>query len=348
MKKIVLLLMICVSALAVAQRVSNANFTQVGKTVEITYTLDKQADITVYLSTDGGKTFGQPLRAVSGDAGKAVQPGNRKIVWSPFEEYDKLVTDDAVFKIVPSGSEKLTFTVGGVSFTMIYVEGGTFTMGCTSEQGGDCEDDEKAVHTVTLSDYYIGQTEVTQALWQAVMGTTIQQQAKKGTYNTTLYGTGSNYPMYYVSWKECDAFVKKLSQLTGRRFALPTEAQWEYAARGGKKSGHFKYAGSNSIGDVAWYDGNSNSSTHPVAIKSPNELGLYDMSGNVWEWCQDLYGAYSTTSQTNPSGPSSGSFRVYRGGGWGSNAQYCRVAYRSLSTPTDRYGNLGFRVVLLR
>ena len=344
MKKLGCFLLFLFSSFSLfSQRVSNANFTQVGKTVEITYTLDKQADIAVYLSTDGGKTFGQPLRAVSGDAGKAVQPGNRKIVWSPFEEYDKLVTDDAVFKIVPSGGEKLTFTVGGVSFTMIYVEGGTFTMGCTSEQGGDCDDDEKAVHTVTLSDYYIGQTEVTQALWQAVMGT------------NPSYFKGSNNPVESVSWDDCDAFVKKLSQLTGRRFALPTEAQWEYAARGGKKSGpykydsgHYKYAGSNSIGNVAWYDDNSNSSTHPVAQKLPNELGLYDMSGNVWEWCLDWYGAYSTTSQTNPTGPSSGSSRMLRGGSWNFNAQYCRVAYRYNFTPTLRYKSLGFRVVLLR
>ncbi|MCQ2346436.1 MAG: SUMF1/EgtB/PvdO family nonheme iron enzyme [Paludibacteraceae bacterium] len=233
-----------------------------------------------------------------------------------------------------------TFTVNGVSFEMVFVEGGTFTMGATSEQGSDADSDEKPTHSVTLSDYSIGKYEVTQALWQAVMG------------NNPSSFKGSTKPVESVSWNDCQSFISKLnnllsSQLGGKRFALPTEAQWEYAARGGKKSQGYKYAGSNSISSVAWYTNNSGSSTHVVGTKSPNELGLYDMSGNVWEWCQDRYGDYSRSSQTNPAGPSSGSNRVFRGGRWNDLARYCRVSFRDFNTPSDRDYSLGFRLVLL-
>ena len=159
--------------------------------------------------------------------------------------------------------------------------------------------------------------------------------------------------MYYISWEDCQEFVKKLNQLTGKNFRLPTEAQWEYAARGGNKSRGYKYAGSNTIGDVAWYDVNAcdgvgssspDYSTHRVGTKSPNELGLYDMSGNVLEWCSDWYGDYSTSSQTNPTGPTTGSYRVHRGGVWYCRVQYCRVADRGISNPDDRNYFFGFRL----
>lgn len=238
--------------------------------------------------------------------------------------------------VVSSSGETLTFTVKGVSFKMVFVEGDTFTMGCTSEQGSDCYEDEKPSHSVTLSNYYIGQTEVTQALWKAVMGS-----------NPSYFMKGDNYPVEKVNWNDCQDFIKKLNRLTGKKFALPTEAQWEYAARGGKQSKHYKYAGSNTISNVAWYYGNSNSTTHPVATKSPNELGIYDMSGNVWEWCSDWYGSYSSSYQTNPTGPSSGSYRVYRGGSWYFSAGNCRVSNRSGSSPANRSSNLGLRLVFL-
>ncbi|MBE6346189.1 MAG: PEGA domain-containing protein [Lentimicrobiaceae bacterium] len=232
-------------------------------------------------------------------------------------------------------SSNETFTVNGVSFTMIKVEGGTFSMGATSEQGSDADSDEKPVHSVTLSDYYIGETEVTQELWEAVMGT------------NPSYFRGSQKPVENVSWNDCKEFITKLNNLTGMNFRLPTEAEWEYASRGGNKSKGYKYSGSNTIGNVAWYWDNSGSTTHNVKTKSPNELGIYDMSGNVWEWCEDWYGSYSSGSQTNPTGPSSGSNRVDRGGGWINNAEYCRVSNRSSFSPSDRSGNLGFRVVCL-
>ena len=229
-----------------------------------------------------------------------------------------------------------TVTVNGVSFKMVYVAGGSFTMGCTGEQGNDCYDDEKPAHLVTLSSYYIGQTEVTQGLWYAVMGS-----------NPSGFKKGDNYPVEQVSWNDCQEFIRKLNQLTGKTFALPTEAQWEYAARGGNKSQGYKYAGSNTLGNVAWYTDNSSNSTHPVATKSPNELGLYDMSGNVWEWCQDRYGTYPSYAQTDPTGASSGSYRVYRGGGWSGSARGCRVSARYSRSPGYRYGDLGLRLVLL-
>ncbi|MBR5215147.1 MAG: formylglycine-generating enzyme family protein [Bacteroidales bacterium] len=228
-----------------------------------------------------------------------------------------------------------TFNVNGVSFTMIAVEGGTFQMGATSEQGSDAESDESPVHDVTLSSYYIGETEVTQELWEAVMGS-----------NPSYYSGYPQRPVEYVSWNDCQEFITKLNQLTGKNFRLPTEAEWEYAARGGNKSKGYKYSGSNTIDNVAWYASNSSSRTHDVKTKQANELGIYDMSGNVWEWCQDWYGSYSSGSQTNPTGPSSGPSRVIRGGGWGNDAGICRVSNRNAGIPGGSSGILGLRLSL--
>ena len=239
---------------------------------------------------------------------------------------------------------KETFTVNGVSFNMVKVAGGTFTMGATEEQGNDAKNDEKPAHEVTLSSYMIGETEVTQELWEAVMGKSLSQIASENGKET--YGVGANYPMYYISWNDCQAFITKLNNLTGKNFRLPTEAEWEYAARGGNKSQGYKYSGSNTIYDVAWYDTNSAGTTHPVATKMPNELGLYDMSGSVWEWCSDWYGKYSSSSQSNPTGPNSGSYRVFRGGSWNYKARYCRVSFRNYSSPTNRFNYLGLRLAL--
>ena len=232
-------------------------------------------------------------------------------------------------------SEIETFMVHGVSFKMVKVAGGTFQMGATSEQGSDAENDEYPVHSVTLSDYYIGQTEVTQELWEAVMG------------SNPSYFTGDNRrPVENVSWDDCQEFIKKLNRLTGKNFRLPTEAEWEYAARGGSKSKGYKYSGSNNPDAVAWYGKNSGGKTHPVAQKQANELGLYDMSGNVDEWCQDWYGDYSSNSQTNPTGASTGCYRVLRGGSWYSRARSVRVSFRHDSAPDSRNFNNGLRLAL--
>ena len=231
-------------------------------------------------------------------------------------------------------SEILAYTVKGVSFNMKGVEGGTFQMGATPEQKG-ADDDEKPAHSVTLGDYYIGETEVTQELWTAVMGT-------NPSYDTD----NVQYPVEQVSWDDCQTFISKLNALTGENFHLPTEAQWEYAARGGNKSRGYLYSGSNSIGYVAWYGDNSGMQTHVVKTKSPNELGLYDMTGNVWEWCQDWYGSYSSAPVTNPTGPASGDYRVYRGGGWRYVASCCRVAYRGWYMHHEGDYNVGLRLAL--
>ena len=242
-----------------------------------------------------------------------------------------------------SSASSQTITVNGISFKMVKVEGGTFQMGSNDS---DAYSDEKPVHSVTLSDYYIGETEVTQALWEAVMGTTVSQQRDKADKSWSLYGVGGSYPMYYVSWEECQAFIRELNRLTGKHFRLPTEAEWEYAARGGRKSTGAKYAGSDAVSTVAWYTDNSGSTTHPVKRKRPNELGLYDMTGNVWEWCQDWKDSYSSGSQTNPKGPTTGLHRVYRGGGWRSYAGFCRVSCRDSHMPGRRDCDLGLRLAL--
>ena len=228
-----------------------------------------------------------------------------------------------------------TISVNGVSFTMIAVKGGAFNMGATSEQGSDAYSDEEPVHSVTLSDYYIGETEVTQELWEAVMGT-----------NPSDFSGNPQRPVETVSWSDCKGFITNLNNLTGKNFRLPTEAEWEYAARGGNESQGYKYSGSNTIGNVAWYYGNSASATHNVKTKSPNELGIYDMSGNVYEWCEDWYGNYSSVSQTNPTGPSTGSYRVLRGGSWLNYARRCRVSFRYYCYPDGRFNSSGFRLAL--
>ncbi len=238
--------------------------------------------------------------------------------------------------------KKHTFMANGVSFTMVEVQGGTFTMGATSEQGGDAFRAEKPDHIVTLSSYHIGETEVTQELWKAVMGKTPSEFK------------GNKYPVVTVSWKDCQKFIKKLNNLTGKQFRLPTEAEWEFAARGGNLSKGYKYSGSDNIYDVAWFDKNSydkgssspDYGTHAVGTKLTNELGLYDMSGNVWEWCSDWYGTYSSSAQSNPTGPSSGSYRVFRGGSWFGYARRCRVSSRYYDSPDYRGHNLGLRLAL--
>lgn len=237
----------------------------------------------------------------------------------------------------------ISFTVNGVSFEMVKVEAGTFMMGATPEME-DPWDCEKPVHRVTLiNNYYMGKTEVTQALWQAVMGS-----------NPSRF-KGDNLPVENVSYNDyqnnCMEFINKLNRITGKNFRLPTEAEWEYAARGGKKSRGYQYSGSNNLADVAWYGDNSKGKTHPVGTKQPNELGIYDMSGNVFEWCQDWYGDYNSSVQTNPKGPAIGNFHVFRGGSWCEMTWGCRSSFR-FDTP-GIYGNsrdpddmLGLRLCL--
>ena len=235
----------------------------------------------------------------------------------------------------PAGKDNscLRFTVGGVSFKMIPVEGGSFLMGSPyNDKYGLSR--EKPQHRVTLSDYYIGEAPVTQALWLAVMNA-----------NPSRF-KGANRPVEQVSWDDSQKFIRRLNLLTGRVYRLPTEAEWEYAARGGNRSQGYSYSGSNCLDSVAWYADNSENETHDVMTKAPNELGLFDMSGNVWEWCDDWYGDYSILRQTNPKGSSSGSERVYRGGNWFNSGMISRVTYRSGNSPSHTSSNLGLRLAL--
>lgn len=246
-------------------------------------------------------------------------------------ELKKQETAVAVAPTAGSGTSDFVLKVKGVEYPMVFVEGGTFRMGSDDSEASD---DEKPVHNVALSSYCIGKYEVTQELWEAVMG------------SNPSYYKGSRKPVEKVSWEDCQEFIRKLNNLTGKNFKLPTEAQWEYAARGGKKRKGYKYSGGNTIGDVAWYTDNSGSKTHDVGTKSPNELGLYDMTGNVYEWCSDWDGYYSSSYQTNPTGPSSGSVRICRGGSLNMNAGGCRNSSRVHYSPDKGDSDLGFRLCL--
>ena len=234
------------------------------------------------------------------------------------------------------------FNVNGITFTMMPVEGGTYMMGATAEQGSDGNEREKPVHQVTLETYFIGQTEVTQALWVSVMG------------SNPSHFVGEHKPVENVSWEDCQQFISALNTLTGRNFRLPSEAEWEFAARGGNESLGYKYAGGNNINNVAWYSGNDSwqtrgtgaYGTHAVATRMPNELMLFDMSGNVHEWCQDWFGNYSSESQTNPSGPTVGTSRVYRGGSWYFDEWFCRVSFRNGVSPDYHSYGIGLRLAL--
>lgn len=226
---------------------------------------------------------------------------------------------------------------GNIAFLMKFVEGGRFLMGIP-DNDSEGFDDEKPRHWVELSDYYIGETVVTQALWNAVMG------------NNPSEPKGDGLPVVNVSWYDSQEFIRRLNQKTGRNFRLPTEAEWEYAAKGGRKSNGFKYSGGDTydLSNLAWYFNNSEDKLHEAKSKSPNELGLYNMSGNVWEWCYDWEGGYSNVSQTNPNGPSSGTSRVLRGGSWNDKARNCRVSYRMYKLPTNRLSSIGLRLALSR
>ena len=215
----------------------------------------------------------------------------------------------------------------------LLVKGGSFTMGCLPDRDGECGSDE-TTHQVSLSDYYIGETEVTQAQWRAVTGT-----------NPSGFSGCDQCPVETVSWEDIQGFLTRLnSSSAGVRYRLPTEAEWEYAARGGVQSQKYQYSGSNDLTAVAWYNRNSKRKTHPVKAKVANELGLYDMSGNVWELCQDWYGTYPDSRQTNPTGPATGSVRVLRGGSWYLDPTFCRVADRRGYTPGYRDDDIGFRL----
>ena len=227
-----------------------------------------------------------------------------------------------------------TFTIGSVTFKMKYVEAGTFQMGSSIGKS-----DEAPVHSVTISkDYYMGETEVTQALWGAVTG--------EYPTSDSYYGQGDDYPVYFISYEDVQSFLTKLNSITGKNFRMPTEAEWEFAAQGGILSNRYTYSGSNNIDDVAWYISNSRDNSRPAKSKNPNELGIYDMSGNVFEWCYDWYDSYSSNAQIDPTGPTTGTKKVFRGGSWGLSETSCRCTNRASNSSSTRAGNVGFRLAL--
>ena len=325
MKKIILLIgvIIVISSWAFPQKITNLTQKIENGRVVIYYDLkgDKNQIFNINITAvKNGKTIKPAVIA-----GKLnVSPGKNKTIW---------------WEPVLEGRDLNGWIIGLEAslqlFDMVFVKGGTFQMGSNNE-----DSDEKPIHTVTVSDFYMSATEVTQAQWKAVMGS-----------NPSNW-KGDNLPVESVSWNDVQKFLKKLNKSTGENYRLPTEAEWEYAARGGVekngRSSQTKYAGSNNIDEVAWYDDNSGSKTHPVGQKNPNELGLYDISGNVWEWCNDWYDEdyYSSSSINNPQGANSGGARVLRGGSWYYDAWNCRVANRLSNSPALRLSDFGFRLVL--
>ncbi len=311
--------------ICVAQTVSNVTAQQQGQEMVISYqlTTDTPCEVSMHISSDRGRTWQGPVGHCTGDVGKGITSGNRQIRWVVLEDREQLVGDGIQFKVVASGRKAF-------EPEMVWVEGGRFMMGSAS---GD--DDEKPVHEVELSSFSIGRYEITQAQWTAVMGS-----------NPSYFSGCDQCPVEQVSWNDAQAFIRMLNQLTGKSYRLPTEAEWEYAARGRDRSKDNIYSGSNYIDIVGWYYLNSGGKTHPVGQKTPNELGIYDMTGNVWEWCADRYGNYTSTFQRNPRGTSSGSGRVLRGGGWFNNPKDCRTVDR-YGYSTDFLGNnYGFRLAL--
>lgn len=241
-----------------------------------------------------------------------------------------------------------TETALGINMKMIWVEGGSFMMGCTSDKN-NCPPDATNVRNVTVDGFYIGMLEVTQSQWEKVVGTSVEQlynECLNKDNTLKMSGRGNEFPMYYVDYSDVLKFCSNLSKKTGKKYMLPTEAQWEYAARGGNKPDRTNYPGSNVAEDVAWYKKNSGGITHICGTKLPNSLGIYDMCGNVLEWCSDWYSEHYLNYDTyNPTGPSSGEYRCVRGGSWGTLSSF--VNDRGRASVGMRCNLLGFRVVCI-
>ncbi|MBP3694252.1 MAG: formylglycine-generating enzyme family protein [Thermoguttaceae bacterium] len=263
------------------------------------------------------------------------------------DESGKITRETAELEPEDSGTarkagDRMVKTVDGIEYAFRWCPAGSFLMGSPSSEPG--RDDDETQHSVTLTrGFWMLETEVTQAMWQSVMGTTVRQQRDKADPDWSLYGEGAEYPIYYVNWEESRTFCEQLSSKLGVQVSLPTEAQWEYACRAGTTGAH-----AGDLDAMAWYYGNSGSKTHPVGQKKANEWGLKDMHGNVWEWCSDWYASdyYTESPTSDPTGPNSGSYRVFRGGGWDGDAGDCRSANRNCVVPGGRGNFLGFRIVL--
>jgi formylglycine-generating enzyme required for sulfatase activity len=307
------------------QSITNVHSQQIGNIIEVNYTLSTTSpcEIALYVSLDGGTSWKGPLAKVQGAVGKNISSGENAIIWQVLEELEELSSDRVKFKVTSVGKQPF-------EPEMVFVEGGSFIMG--SE---DFNDDEKPVHEVILSPFSIGRFEITQAQWKAVMG-----------QNPSVYKNCNDCPIESVSWSDIQVYLSKINKITGKKYRLPTEAEWEYAAGGGNNNITYHFSGSNDLKEIAWYGENSENKPHVVGSKNANNLGIYDMSGNVWEWCSDYYGEYSSKSEYDPMGSDFGEFRVIRGGSWAHLRSDCRITMRVMFPENTKLKTLGFRLAL--
>lgn len=337
MKRLLLLpIIVAGCCAAMAQKVTDVAFGLRGDSLCITYTLDRMADIRVRVAIDNGK-WSAPIKGLQGAVGKGVKAGaGLRIGAVSLPEIRGIDSASLSFRVEVDDGSLLVYA-GGEPFSMMPVEGGAFVMGCTHPKGeSHTYADELPTHHVTVNSYYIGRHEVTQGLWKAVMG----ENPSKWVGNDSL-------PVEQVSWNEVQIFIARLSQMTGYRFRLPTEAEWEFAARGGNRSHHTPYPGTESqVWETCWFGGNSDGHSHPVGRLRPNELGLYDMGGNVMEWCSDWMEPYNAQSQNCPQGPRHGENRILRGGCFNSPTWGCSVFERSWYLPDFGYSFFGLRLLL--
>jgi formylglycine-generating enzyme len=333
---------------AQAAEVKNISSKQVGNRVQITYDLvgdENEADVDVTVKV-GDKDYKASELHLEGDMGK-VRPGSRKTLWwNVLQDFPRGLDQNVSFDVAAGGK---IFKDPSTGMELVFVKGGCYQMGNASVGNvGSADADEKPIHEACVSDFYMGKYEVTQGQWKQIMGGNPWNQIM-GSNPSHFSSCGDNCPVENVSWNDVQDFISRLNNRSGKRYRLPTEAEWEYAARSGGRNEKWEGTSSkSSLGDSAWYRSNSDSKTHPVGQKLPNGLGLYDMSGNVWEWCSDWYRGdyYKNSDSDNPEGPSSGSSRVYRGGDWYSNPADTRTSIRNRRDPSDRRDNIGFRLAL--
>jgi formylglycine-generating enzyme required for sulfatase activity len=332
MKHFIFILLFLPLTWAKAQSVSRVEMSQEGKTLVVEYVLEgsEPQEILLYLSQDGGKTFSKPLEKVSGDVGKGIAPGNKRMVWNVLEELPELVGDNIVFMVEIAEGLIWEAKNGRPRMEWVAIPAGTFTMGSPSYET-DRVSDAGPQHPVSLSGFKMSKYEVTFAQYDAFCDATGRQKP-----SDEGWGRG-NRPVINVDWNDATAFA----QWMGCR--LPTEAEWEYACRAGTTTPF--NTGSSLNSSQANFNSNVGQ-TKPVGSYAPNAWGLHDMHGNVWEWCSDWYGDYSSSPQTNPKGPSSGSNRVLRGGSWYNHGGNCRSAYRYANGPSTRNHGIGFRLVV--
>lgn len=361
-----------------SQNVTDANFKVVGDNIEITYNLDVIANVDIYCSTDGGRSFSEPLKNISGDVGENVTPGKKTALWHVFADREMIYSNNVVFKIKIRQAKKI-IEIDGLPIEMTKVNGGSFMMGVkiNEKESVDNQENDIPSHEVVLSDFYIGTYEVTVAQFKKFIDATGYRTDADKNGGSYVWGRGYweikeninwrcdvngkvldeydyDRPVIHVSWNDAVAYCTWLKQKTGEDYRLPTEAEWEYAAKGADEGRGYIFSGGDDVYDVGWYwynsydvgKGDSDYGIHSVGRKIPNEIGLYDMSGNAAEWCNDIFGKYNAGFQINPTGKYEGSYRVLRGGSWFDHEDDCKTTSRENVVPNTRRFNSGFRIAL--